>query len=58
MSEAVKKTEDKKTNSGYKGNSNSRYKGKGPQKDNRKKRGPPWSPAQQQRKAAEERISK
>ena len=37
MSEEVKKTEDKKSESE---NSNSRYKGKGPNKDNRQKRGP------------------
>ena len=54
MSEEVKKTEDKKSESK---NTNSRYKGKGPNKDNRQKRGPPLSPAQQRRKAAEERIS-
>ena len=54
MSEEVKKTENKKSESK---NTNSRYKGKGPNKDNRQKRGPPLSPAQQRRKAAEERIS-
>ena len=53
MSEEVKKTENKKSESK---NTNSRYKGKGPNKDNRQKRGPPLSPAQQRRKAAEERI--
>ena len=56
MSEDVKKTGDNK--SGPR-NTNSRYKGKGPHnKDNRQKRGPPLTPAQQRRKAAEERISK
>ena len=49
MSEEVKKPDDKE--------SDSAYKGKGSSKDNRQKRGPPLSPAQQRRKAAEERIS-
>ena len=53
MSEEVKKTEDNKSKSN---NSNSEYKGKGAN-NNRQKRGPPLSPAQQRRKAAEERIS-
>ena len=43
MSEEVKKTEDNKSKSN---NSNSEYKGKGAN-NNRQKRGPPLSPAQQ-----------
>ena len=53
MSEEEKKTEDKPSEK-----SGSRYKGKESNNDNRPKRGPPLSPAQQRRKAAEERISK
>ena len=53
MSEEEKKTEDKPSEK-----SSSGYKGKGSNNDNRPTRGPPLSPAQQRRKAAEERISK
>ena len=47
MSEEEKKTEDKPSEK-----SSSGYKGKGSNNDNRPKRGPPLSPAQQRRKAA------